>query len=190
MLILRGAPALSDFRLSKLQAKLQQISTEIGRVRSEFVHFADLGAGLSDEETRILGGLLEYGPSAPLEDFPGVLFLTVPRTGTISPWSSKATDIVHNCGLDSVLRVERGIAYCVEMPTGSSGQLSETVASCLYDRMVEQVLPELELAQQLFSHASPGEMTSVDILGVGDRRWWSQTPNWGWHWRKMKSIIW
>ncbi len=167
MLILRGAPALSDFRLSKLQAKLQQISTEIGRVRSEFVHFADLGAGLSDEETRILGGLLEYGPSAPLEDFPGVLFLTVPRTGTISPWSSKATDIVHNCGLDSVLRVERGIAYCVEMPTGSSGQLSETVASCLYDRMVEQVLPELELAQQLFSHASPGEMTSVDILGGG-----------------------
>jgi len=32
----------------------------------------------------------------------------VPRLGTISPWASKATDIARNCGLERVLRIERG----------------------------------------------------------------------------------
>ena len=37
--------------------------------------------------------------------------LIVPRAGTISPWSSKATDIAQVCGLRTVRRLERGIEY-------------------------------------------------------------------------------
>ena len=91
----------------------------------------------------------------------------VPRSGTISPWSSKATDIAHNCGLGSVERIERGIAYHIELPEGAEETLWQAVAGELHDRMVEQVLPEEALAEGLFSHAQARPMTRVDILGGG-----------------------
>ncbi len=167
MLILRGAPALSDFRLSKLSTRLHKISPDIGRVRSEFVHFCELNGGLADEGREKLERLLDYGPALQAGTFEGALFLVVPRRGTISPWSSKATDIVHNSGLEEVLRVERGVAYTVEMPTDTNPQLRSAVAACLHDRMVEQVLAELDQAEQLFSHESPRQMTTVDVIEGG-----------------------
>ena len=92
----------------------------------------------------------------------------VPRPGTISPWSSKATDIAHNCGLSQVKRVERGIAYYVEAGENLSESQLSTVAAELHDRMVESVLDELHKAEVLFSQQQPAALTSVDILGGGE----------------------
>lgn len=89
----------------------------------------------------------------------------VPRFGTISPWSSKASDIARNCGLAKIDRLERGIAYYVQ------GELSESdaqqVAARLHDRMTQLVLDRLEGAAELFSHAQPRPLTAVDVLGGG-----------------------
>jgi phosphoribosylformylglycinamidine synthase len=175
MLILRGAPALSDFRLSKLSSKLHKINPSIGRVRCEYVHFAQLRGALNGEmsgdleeaDKVILERLMDYGPALQTDEFPGQLFLVVPRRGTISPWSSKATDIVHNSGLQMVQRVERGLAYTIELPADADSDLMNLVAAKLHDRMIEEVLSELELAAQLFSHETPRAMTSIDILGGG-----------------------
>ncbi len=169
MLILRGAPALSDFRLSKLTARLHQLNPNIGRLRGDYMHFCELDGELDADEHSVLERLLEYGPALSGDDFDGTLVLVVPRRGTISPWSSKATDIVHNAGLNKVHRVERGIAYTVEMPGDADQVLWQAVAACLCDRMVEDVLPQMELAESLFSHESPRAMTSVDVLGGGEQ---------------------
>ncbi|MGE8390732.1 MAG: phosphoribosylformylglycinamidine synthase, partial [Pseudomonas sp.] len=165
MLILRGAPALSAFRHGKLLEQLSQKVPAVTGLYAEFAHFADVDGELTADQQQVLGRLLKYGPSVPVQEPTGRLFLVVPRLGTISPWASKASDIAHNCGLQSIQRLERGIAYYV------AGDLSDAdaavVAAELHDRMTQRVLAQLEQASDLFSHAQPKPMTSVDILGGG-----------------------
>src|SRR5579859_7899158 len=112
MLEIPGPPALSAFRIAKLLDRLITLEPAVSALSARFVHFADLDRSLSEPERRVLAQLLTYGPSLPAEgDAGGARVLIVPRAGTISPWSSKATDIVHVCGLSQVRRVERGIEY-------------------------------------------------------------------------------
>ena len=113
MLITRGAPALSTFRIQKLQQLLSSEVKGIEGINAEYVHFSELSSDLSKEQVSLLEKLLEYGPQAAAVNTQGQLLLVVPRPGTISPWSSKATDIAHNAGLTNVVRVERGIAYYI-----------------------------------------------------------------------------
>lgn len=165
MLILRGAPALSPFRLDKTLTALQSIDASVSRVYAEFVHFADLTAELSEDKLTTLQALLHYGPSETPSDVDGEVFVVVPRPGTISPWSSKATDIARNCGLDSVKRLERGVVFWVE---GRSVDVArEALASVLYDRMVETVLPSTESARVLFEQHEPAPLTDVDVIAGG-----------------------
>ncbi|CAI3795491.1 Phosphoribosylformylglycinamidine synthase [Pseudomonas sp. MM223] len=165
MLILRGAPALSAFRHGKLLEQLSQKVPAVTGLYAEFAHFADVDGELTADQQQVLGRLLKYGPSVPVQEPTGRLFLVVPRLGTISPWASKASDIAHNCGLQSIQRLERGIAYYV------AGTLSDAdaalIAAELHDRMTQRVLAQLEQASDLFSHAQPKPMTSVDILAGG-----------------------
>ncbi|WP_212631682.1 phosphoribosylformylglycinamidine synthase [Pseudomonas sp. KB-10] len=165
MLILRGAPALSAFRHGKLLEQLTSKVPAVTGLYAEFAHFADVTGVLSADEEQVLARLLKYGPSVPVQEPSGKLFLTIPRFGTISPWSSKASDIARNCGLAKIQRLERGIAYYV------GGELSEAdsaaVAALLHDRMTQLVLSNLEDAAALFSHAQPKPLTAVDVLGGG-----------------------
>ncbi|MCA6061816.1 phosphoribosylformylglycinamidine synthase [Thalassolituus sp. ST750PaO-4] len=164
MLELRGAPALSEFRQNKVLNKLQQVLPQVSGVYAEFMHFAELHEALADNELAVLQRILRYGPKAEVKEGKGELFLVVPRFGTISPWSSKATDIAHNCGLNKVQRLERGIAYYVE---GISAAERAAAAAVLHDRMVEVVLDNSSAAADLFSHAEPAPLSTVDILGGG-----------------------
>ncbi len=165
MLILRGAPALSAFRHGKLLDLLTQHVPAVTGLYAEFAHFAEVTGALNAEEEQVLARLLKYGPSVPVQEPAGRLFLVVPRFGTISPWSSKASDIARNCGLAKIERLERGIAYYV------TGELSEAdaqaVAARLHDRMTQLVLNQLEDASALFSHAQPKPLTVADILSGG-----------------------
>ncbi|WP_394228442.1 phosphoribosylformylglycinamidine synthase [Pseudoalteromonas spongiae] len=165
MLILRGAPALSDFKVQKILKTCADANLPVTGVYAEFMHFADLTAELSESELDKLNKLLKYGPTITEHTPEGALILVTPRIGTISPWASKATDIANNCGLDKVHRVERGIAYYVEGDLNAE-QLND-VAKLVHDRMTESVHNSLEGAGQLFRVEEPRPMSSVDILGGG-----------------------
>ncbi|MGH1485329.1 MAG: phosphoribosylformylglycinamidine synthase [Cellvibrionaceae bacterium] len=168
MLIIYGAPALSSFRSDKLQQRLAEISADIRLKQANYVHFASVSEDLSAEEHRVLEQLLDYGDlghnSAVVDGDESELLVSVPRPGTISPWSSKATDIAHNAGLSKVQRVERGIVYQLE---GINDDIKAAVTTCLHDRMVESVLSSLTAAEQLFYQQDPEPQTEVDILGGG-----------------------
>ncbi|HSD73406.1 MAG TPA: hypothetical protein VLB75_01470, partial [Steroidobacteraceae bacterium] len=113
MLSLPGSPALSPFRLDKLLGALRARDPGVTAISARWLHLADLERDLTARERDILEKLLVYGPRWSAGEEAGALILVVPRPGTISPWSSKATDIAHACGLAAVRRLERGIAYRV-----------------------------------------------------------------------------
>ena len=170
LLQLRGAPALSPFKQTRLLAKLQAVVPAVTRVYAEFVHFAELSESLSEPQQAVLDRVLTYGPNVAREEPQGALVLVVPRIGTISPWSSKATDIVHNCGLSQVIRVERGMAYYVEGGLVEGDLSADDIALAaaeLHDRMTETVMTEPEQAAALFQHAEPKPLSCVDILAGG-----------------------
>ena len=167
MMILSGAPSLSAFRREKLLTKLRESDASIQSVCAEYVHFAEITKPLTPSETTTLQALLTYGPSEQDVDTGGQLILVAPRPGTISPWSSKATDIAHNCGLKNVVRLERGIAYYIEAPVPLSQQQLSAVGELLSDRMVESVFEELSQASALFSHDLPTPLSLVDVVSGG-----------------------
>ncbi|HAK51373.1 MAG TPA: phosphoribosylformylglycinamidine synthase, partial [Gammaproteobacteria bacterium] len=111
--------------------------------------------------------ILTYGPA--LDDTAegeGLLRLVVPRPGTISPWSSKATDIAHICGLTAVKRIERGIAFRLQVSGTLSEEAFHAVDQVLHDRMTETVLPDLD-ANVLFETADPKPLGYVSLLSDG-----------------------
>ena len=167
MIIISGAPALSAFRRRKLLVSLKQAVPSITDVVAEFQHFADLSAPLSDDDLETLKALMQYGPAEQPVSSTGQLLVVVPRPGTISPWSSKATDIAHNCGLDHVVRIERGTAYYIEASESLSEQQLQQVGDLLHDRMVETVLTKLQQAESLFVQHQPAPLTEVDIMTSG-----------------------
>ncbi|ROS05184.1 phosphoribosylformylglycinamidine synthase [Sinobacterium caligoides] len=168
MLILPGSSALSEFRIQKLLSRVQQQVATVTAISAEYIHFADLASDLDADEHRLLERLLSYGPRDDHGESEGELFLVVPRPGTISPWSSKATDIAHNCDLAKVKRLERGVAFYLQVAEPLTEEQRQVVQALLFDRMVEVVLGEFEQAQQLFVAEQPAPMTSVDVL-VGGR---------------------
>ncbi|MEW9797618.1 phosphoribosylformylglycinamidine synthase [Alteromonas sp. CYL-A6] len=167
MLVLRGAPALSEFNQTKLITRLGQSGIEVKRLYAEYVHLVETRAALNRDQQATLDKLLTYGPSRQSETPAGALFFVTPRPGTISPWSSKATDIAHNCGLTDIIRIERGCAYYVETAQAVTDAQQTEIQALLHDRMTETVFSSLEAADVLFAHAEPNTFTSVDVLGKG-----------------------
>jgi len=166
MIRLRGAPALSTFRTEKLLRRLKNINNQITSVYAEFIHFVDLNESLNSSEQAQLEALLTYGPSIEgmgYEEARKPSAIAVPRFGTISPWSSKATDIAKNTGLQGVNRIERGVAYYLE----GVEELNQDLASVLYDRMVETLLTEIDQAAGLFEKHNPRSLNTIDVLSGG-----------------------
>lgn len=160
MEVITGINALSDFRAKNLLKKLQAIDKNIRSVSAEYVHFIDVDKRLSASQTAELNTLLSYGtPYA--GEHGGNVYVVVPRPGTISPWSSKATDIAHNAGLSSVKRMERGIVYYID-----SAKRTE-LAPLLHDRMTESVLDTVEAGRVLFEDPKAKPLITIDVLNGG-----------------------
>ena len=170
-----GGLALSSFRLEKLNALVRTVEPGLAVVSARHWHFVEVGREPDPRERATLDRLLTYGtpaPAPPPASGPGrtptasdaarPTVLVTPRLGTISPWSSKATDIARQCGLDVVRRIERGTVYEME-GSGSVGRM----VHLLHDRMTETVLDSFDRADGLFRHVAPRPMTEVDVLGRG-----------------------
>src|SRR5258708_5767061 len=164
MIEIVGAPAFTSARLEKRLGIIQQRNPGVRALTAAFVHFVDADGDLDAGARGVLERLLRYGPrasqAAPLA---GRRLLVVPRIGTISPWSSKATDIAHICGLRAVRRIERGIYYTVAGEVADAAALRRAIA----DRMTESVLESAAEAAALFQHAQPRPLAAIDLDGDG-----------------------
>lgn len=163
---LNGARALSDFRAARVLAALQRVSSNIEAVSGRFVHFVHASRELTKAEEERLASLLTYGDAA--EDVRADLaFMVVPRLGTISPWASKATDIVKNCGIEGVLRVERGTVYSLALKASLTQEEAAQAAGVLHDRMTESVVARDFPAENLFVELEGRPMATVALVEEG-----------------------
>jgi phosphoribosylformylglycinamidine synthase len=163
MLTLFGNSALSEFDQKKILSTLVTKVTGIHSVTAEYVHFIQSNSKISEESMKQIEGLLHYGAQPELKEKSDQIIIVVPRVGTISPWSSKATDIMHNCGLNEIDRVERGVVYYIK---GDDINL-EDVAPYLYDKMTENVFYSLDDVPGLDSFHPKKSLVSVPMLEDG-----------------------
>ena len=160
VLKIAGGSALSAFRLNKLNARIRAAQPAARVLSARFWHFVEVERPLDAGEAGTLERLLTYG--APAAAAEGREVLVTPRLGTISPWSSKATDIAKHCGLAEVRRIERGTVYHVDAPGGLA-----PILPLLHDRMTETVLGSFVEADELFHHFPPRPLTTIDVLARG-----------------------
>jgi phosphoribosylformylglycinamidine synthase len=172
ILRLPGPRALTPFRRDKLLARLRAQLPAVRDVDAWYWHFVALRGELKPEHRDVLASLLSYGPAsarvAPSQgETAAPMLLVVPRPGTLSPWSSKATDIARRCGLGAVERIERGVVYRVMMEGPWGPRDLEALAPLIHDRMTEAVFPTLEDAERLFRHYEPAPLKEVDLMARG-----------------------
>ncbi len=159
ILVVPGKPALSTFALSKVQKHLPQICY------AEYVHTLKLHAQLTGSEMERVNSLLDYGPDQNLPTSHGFRVVTVmPRSGTISPWSSKATDIFAICGLDKVERVERGVRWFVSEDAGVTAL--QINLDHLHDRMTQSYSEHEDFSNTFAQHA-PKPLRNIGLLAQG-----------------------
>jgi phosphoribosylformylglycinamidine synthase len=167
MLSLLGAPALSQFRLDKLLSSIREIHKGVSGVSARYMHLIDVSRVLSEAELELLDRLLTYGPRARLPDERGQPVLVTPRLGTVSPWSSKATDIAHVCGLKPVRRLERGTLYSLEAGEPLAPEVLRSIGALLHDRMTESLWVDTQAPQGLFEAEPPRPLRIVSLLAQG-----------------------
>jgi phosphoribosylformylglycinamidine synthase len=179
MLIISGTSALSRFRLEKLLTELQAIQPGIAGLSARYQHFVQLAAVLPNEQQAMLQRLLDYGYTDLLANatdgsyWAGVAadsgyasIWVAPRTGAISPWSSKASEIAVRCGLTQVLRIERGIEYRLTSSAVLSAAERQQLATLLHDRMTQQVLEDAAQLD-LFAEHQPAALQTVAVIEQG-----------------------
>jgi len=170
VLALRGGAALSSFRVAKLlDALVARAKASITGLSAHHWHFVEVSRALDALEQATLERLLAYGPRNGADTASDASMLVVPRLGTISPWSSKATDIARNCGLEAVRRIERGVAYELTLADhrSLSPQDRSAVLPLIHDRMTETVLDDVRLARELFAHVPPRPLATIPLRALG-----------------------
>ncbi len=162
LLVFRGETALSDFRRLPLIKRCRQQLSTLSDLQAHFFFMVQLRRTLSADERGQLQRMLEADDeiSSPKNN---QLFIC-PRPGTISPWSSKATDILRNCGLDAVERIERGIAYTFVAENTPSADALNELAPLLYDRMTEAPVTDLP---SLFAQVAPLPLVTIPVRKQG-----------------------
>jgi len=168
MLTLPGSQALSKFRLARLLARLQAVEASVRAVSGQYLHFIQSERALEPIERQRLGELLDDGGAAVVrrsdDGTARLQCLVVPRFGTISPWSSKATDIARVCGLEPIQRIERGVLYELTV-AATTAAVRSGLAAVLHDRMTETALERIEQAAGLFQQEQPRPIRFIALKG-------------------------
>ncbi len=166
--IYRGLPVLNSFRINQLVDKAsKQFRVELNHVNieTEYIYFVEIDDNLTSDDEEVLMQLLELSTQQPDTDELGntIDYIVMPRQGTQTPWSTKATNIANRCGLNSVCKVERGIAYKIETSFG----MIDKFQLITHDRMTEVVVDTIEHAKQLFVPVARRSMKTVNIEDGG-----------------------
>ncbi len=175
LLMLSGDTALADYRIHKLLAALKAQVPEINSVQADYIYVVQASYSLNDEEQDHLSNLfnIDFNLSRQKNDEllrrnRTELIVVLPRLGTITAWSSKATDIAHNIGLEKINRIERGIVYLID---GLEGSKRDQIKHLLHDRMTEDCLFTANTGNLInhgfFKDKEPAPLKQIDLLNKG-----------------------
>jgi phosphoribosylformylglycinamidine synthase len=178
-IILQGSSPFSNFRLKALKTALNEAidSHDIAEIDAAEVYFIETNGTLDDTTTERAFALLSAQHHFDRQENGGGFFVT-PRKGTISPWSSKATDIFHNCALSTVARVERGIHFRITTDAGLVLGIEDLGLAllALHDRMTEAVYDDVS---DFFRHFEPATLRTVPLMAEGPESFYKANVDWG-----------
>ncbi|MSQ67116.1 MAG: phosphoribosylformylglycinamidine synthase [Gammaproteobacteria bacterium] len=157
-----GPPAHSPFQLERRHAALGAVCPALTSLESTYLYLVWCAQPLTATADAQLAALLEGQPVPAPAARPDTLYV-LPRQGTRSPWSSKATDIAHHCGLDAVIRLERAVRWRLD-PLPAAGLAG--VAPLLHDRMTESVLANL-LEVAAADPVEPAPLRQIPLAALG-----------------------
>ena len=159
MILLDGRETLSAFRRDRLAALLAAAGAEVSLLEARVVFAIDGADGAAPARYAEL--LDAGGAAAPLL---GDDVLVLPRLGTISPWASKATDILRGAGL-KLDRVERGMRYRVRGLSVLGAEARTRVLRALHDPMTQSLFDSAAAIAALFRHESARPLVRVALAG-------------------------
>ena len=160
-----GNQVFSEFRKNEFLKKAKIIGCEIRNLTSTYLHLIESQKPLSEVDELRLSKLLDYGLKNQLKPFKEKFFIS-PRIGTISPWSSRATNIAQQCNID-ILRIERCIAISIDVAEELSTEKKNALMHIFFDRMTESIFFEAEDLNKLFVHKTPKQLSKINLLDEG-----------------------
>lgn len=164
LLQLHGSSPFSQFGIEKLLNILQAQLPELAEITAEYTYFAQTNSELDEQEEKLLLQILEAKSSSGKS---GYVILVLPRLGTISPWSSKATEILQLCGITKIKRIERGIAYYLTIAKSLSHEDMQQIATHIHDKMTEIACFDTNQVKNVFQILQPKHENEIDILVEG-----------------------
>ncbi|KAK4689847.1 phosphoribosylformylglycinamidine synthase, partial [Tremellales sp. Uapishka_1] len=192
MLVLPGSSAVTPTRRATLLKILQAHLPELISLDAVHLHLVnpttpESEAILSKDdspERGVLNALLAYGDDEKLDDTKSFIasgfaddggntlaIYILPRPGTISPWSSKATDIAKICRLgEHVVRLERGTLYLLQSSKPISLPAIRHELHHIHDRMTQLVNLALPSSASVFPPVppNPAPLITIPIIGAAD----------------------
>lgn len=165
ILTFRGCVAFSSYHIQKLTQALEKIGIP-STLEAEYWHIAKVASPLSAEEQDKLNQILAYGePSISSKE--GIPFIIAPRPGTISAWSSSATEIAHHCGINSIQRLERLVVIYVNGDQANISSHHEAIGALLHDKMTHTCLASTDEIYKLFQPIDSAALAFIDMLNQG-----------------------
>ena len=161
-----GNQIYSEFRKNNLLKKIKAIYPQIRSLTSNYLHICESEESLTNDEVNRLNKLLDYGiPSEIKRNLNNMIYIS-PRVGTISPWSSRATDIALHCGIQ-LNRIERCSIIYLHAEEKLSKEIKLSIGNMLFDRMTESLFFDEKSTYQLFTHQNPRKLEYINFLRNG-----------------------
>lgn len=169
LLVIAGAAALSDFRLQRWSDRFLAQGLPPLTLRATYVHvLLWQGQPTAQDDARLTALFGEQHGHVSMGVAPPTAEIRVsPRWGTISPWSSKATEIARHCGLLSLQRVERATHYQLFSEEALTAAHYQQIAQQLHDPMTESVWQGPDEAARLFDRHAPQPLRTVPVIAQG-----------------------
>ncbi len=153
-----GAPALTGFQKDRLERRITILVPQLTGIEARYFFLVHCEKAPDDRALERITRVLTGSQPAEMPQAPATVDIG-PRAGTISPWSSKATDILHRCGLTSVIRVERLRRFWLQ----GVDSISPPVGQLLFDRMTESMFAPGTVATQLFAQHAARPLQTVPL---------------------------
>jgi len=170
MLTIPGQAAFTPPQMARLSQKISRLAPSIAGVQAQWVYFIESSAGTVEQSklAQLLIGedTVPTKPIAPPNSHP-LEFWVIPRIGTLSPWSSKATQILQLCGWPEIERIERGCLYTLFAMQPLTKNDKQALLALLHDRMTQSALQEAPTEVLLFGHHNVRKLTECPMLTEG-----------------------
>ncbi len=154
-----GQNAFTEFRLKQLLQKLKStLGKDLKNLSANEFYLVSSEAKITTQDEEKILALLQAKPYQVESDSDSLMILS--RLGTISPWSSRATDIFSHCNLEKISRVEKGILFKFA-DANFIDEIKVKAEHILFDPLIESCVSNFDGLVGWFSQPEAGTLKFI-----------------------------